>query len=151
MELAILAPPWIPVPPPGYGGIERVVELLSLELVRRGHEVSHPDEIQQAIYEADHVASAFDSIDEAEQPFDVVHDHCGFSALGSLPRADGAALRRRGGDRGALARLRPAQQIALGHQRYGKRPVADRVEEQHDLIAVVALHDSRAPPLVVYK
>ena len=134
------------MPPPGYGGIEQVVELLSLELLRRGHEVtmyaapvsrspadikspraeSHPDEIEQAIYEADHVASAFDSIDEAD------------------------SLRRRGDDRGARARLRPAQQIALGHQRDGKRPVADRVEEQHDLIAVVALHDSLAPLLVVY-
>jgi glycosyltransferase involved in cell wall biosynthesis len=108
MKIAILAPPWITVPPPGYGGIEQVVELLSLELVRRGHEVtiyaapgsrspadvkspleeSHPDKIQQAIYEADHVASAFDSIDEAEQPFDVVHDHCGFSALAFANRLE---------------------------------------------------------------
>jgi hypothetical protein len=40
MKIAILAQPWIPVPPPGYGGIEQVVELLSLELVRRGHEVA---------------------------------------------------------------------------------------------------------------
>jgi hypothetical protein len=29
MKIAILAPPWIQVPPPGYGGIEQVVELLS--------------------------------------------------------------------------------------------------------------------------
>jgi glycosyltransferase involved in cell wall biosynthesis len=40
MKIAILAPPWIPVSPPGYGGIEQVVELLSAELVERGHEVT---------------------------------------------------------------------------------------------------------------
>ena len=29
MRVAMLAPPWIPVPPPGYGGIEQVVALLA--------------------------------------------------------------------------------------------------------------------------
>jgi hypothetical protein len=28
VRIAMLAPPWIPVPPPGYGGIEHVVALL---------------------------------------------------------------------------------------------------------------------------
>jgi hypothetical protein len=41
----------------------------------------HPDEIQQAINESDHVACAFDPIDAAAEPFDVVHDHCGFTGL----------------------------------------------------------------------
>jgi hypothetical protein len=27
LRIAMLAPPWIPVPPPGYGGIEAVVDL----------------------------------------------------------------------------------------------------------------------------
>ncbi len=36
----MLAPPWIPVPPPGYGGIEAVVALLCEELVARGHDVT---------------------------------------------------------------------------------------------------------------
>src|ERR1700704_2087426 len=38
-RIAMLAPPWIPVPPPGYGGIEFVVALLTDALVDRGHEV----------------------------------------------------------------------------------------------------------------
>src|SRR6202049_3324134 len=39
LRIAMLAPPWIPVPPPGYGGIEFVVALLSDALVDQGHEV----------------------------------------------------------------------------------------------------------------
>jgi hypothetical protein len=29
MHIGLLAPPWIPTPPPAYGGIERVVALLT--------------------------------------------------------------------------------------------------------------------------
>jgi hypothetical protein len=38
MKVAMLAPPWIPIPPPGYGGIEQVIALLAAELIRRGNE-----------------------------------------------------------------------------------------------------------------
>jgi glycosyltransferase involved in cell wall biosynthesis len=100
----MLAPPWITVPPAGYGGIEAVVSLLSDEFVRRGHSVTlfcapgsrgdaelrpllsepHPDRIGEALFEADHVARAF-AVVRAEaaagRPFDVLHDHCGFTAL----------------------------------------------------------------------
>ncbi len=105
----MLAPPWIPVPPPGYGGIEAVVHLLTRELVARGHEVTlfaapgsqsraevralldrpHPDEIERALHEADHVARSFEAIDAAEadgRPYDVVHDHCGFTAFAMADR-----------------------------------------------------------------
>ena len=40
MRIAILAPLVEPVPPPLYGGTERVVSLLTEELVRRGHDVT---------------------------------------------------------------------------------------------------------------
>ena len=108
MRVAMLAPPWIPVPPPGYGGIEQVIGLLAAELTERGNEVTlfaapgttssadvlsplegpHPDEIQMALYEADHVASAFARIEEAEEPFDVIHDNCGFTAFAFADRID---------------------------------------------------------------
>jgi glycosyltransferase involved in cell wall biosynthesis len=100
----MLAPPWIPIPPPEYGGVEQVIALLATELGRRGHDVTlfaapgtrssvdvrpvleqpHPDQIQTAIYEADHVASIFDEIDQAAEdgrPYDLVHDHSGFVAF----------------------------------------------------------------------
>ena len=102
----MLAPPWIPVPPPGYGGIESVVDLLCSALVRAAHAVTlfaapgsrsaaeivhvleraHPDEINQSHYEADHVAVSFELIERAPAPFDVVHDHCGFTALAMADR-----------------------------------------------------------------
>ena len=106
----MLAPPWISVPPPGYGGVESVVSALTEALVRRGHAVtlfcapgsvssakvvtlldkSHADEIERSLYEADHVARAFDEIDFAadDNRFDVVHDHCGFTALAMADRID---------------------------------------------------------------
>jgi glycosyltransferase involved in cell wall biosynthesis len=105
----MLAPPWIPVPPPAYGGVERVVDLITTGLTQRGHDVTlfappgteseadvhavleapHPDEIQIALYDADHAASAFDRIEAAAgsgAPFDVVHDHSGFTAFAFADR-----------------------------------------------------------------
>jgi glycosyltransferase involved in cell wall biosynthesis len=40
VKLALLAPAWYPVPPPRYGGIERVVSILADGLVEAGHEVT---------------------------------------------------------------------------------------------------------------
>ena len=108
MRVAMLAPPWIAVPPPGYGGIEQVIALLAAELTERGNSVTlfaapgtrssaevlsplediHPDEIQMSLYEADHVASAFASIEEADEPFDILHDNCGFAAFAFADRID---------------------------------------------------------------
>jgi glycosyltransferase involved in cell wall biosynthesis len=107
----MLAPPWIPVPPPAYGGIESVIATLSEELVRRGHEVTlfaapgsrsparvravlaqtHADHIGASIYESDHVAQVYDAIDRAaagndEGRFDVIHDHSGFTAVAMAGR-----------------------------------------------------------------
>jgi len=110
LRIAMLAPPWIPVPSPGYGGVEPVISALTRALVRHGHEVTllcapgsrstarvvtlldktHPDEIQRSPYEADHVARAFAFIDLAapDERFDVVHDHSGFTALAMADRID---------------------------------------------------------------
>jgi glycosyltransferase involved in cell wall biosynthesis len=40
LRIAQIAPPQEPVPPPGYGGTERVVDALIGELVARGHDVT---------------------------------------------------------------------------------------------------------------
>ena len=106
----MLAPPWISVPAPGYGGVESVVSALTENLVARGHDVTlfcapgssstarvvtlldeaRPDEIERSLYEADHVARAFAMIDLAPrgERFDVVHDHCGFTAVAMADRID---------------------------------------------------------------
>ena len=39
LHIAMFAPPWIPVPPPGYGGIEFVVALVTDALVELEHDV----------------------------------------------------------------------------------------------------------------
>ncbi len=39
LRIGLLAPPWVPIPPPSYGGIEQVVAALAEGLVERGHEV----------------------------------------------------------------------------------------------------------------
>jgi glycosyltransferase involved in cell wall biosynthesis len=106
LRIAMLAPPWIRVPAPAYGGIEEVIRLLCEGLVEQGHVVTlfappesqsaadvhvvldaeHPGEIQKAQFEADHVARAFAEIDRDGGGFDVVHDHTGHVALSMADR-----------------------------------------------------------------
>jgi glycosyltransferase involved in cell wall biosynthesis len=110
LRIAMLAPPWIAVPPTGYGGVESVVSALTEALVALGQDVTlfcapgsvssarvetlldvaHPDEIERALYECDHVARAFAAIEprDGAGAFDVVHDHCGFTALALADRLD---------------------------------------------------------------
>ena len=106
LRIAMLSPPWIPVPAPGYGGIEEVVRLLCDGLTARDCDVTlfappgsespadvvavledtHPDAIEHARFEADHTARAFAAIDAAGEAYDVIHDHTGFVALAMADR-----------------------------------------------------------------
>jgi glycosyltransferase involved in cell wall biosynthesis len=94
LRVALVAPPFIPVPPLGYGGTERVVAALAEGLVAQGHDVTlyaapgsrtrarlvtplgtapllgDPASIPDDVF---HTTAAFLS---AEQ-FDLVHDHTG--------------------------------------------------------------------------
>jgi glycosyltransferase involved in cell wall biosynthesis len=111
LRVAMLAPPWIRVPPPGYGGIELVVGHLADGLVRRGHEVTllappgtesparvrplldgeFPDRIGETQLDVDHVASALAVVDDAARrgrPFHVIHDHAGFTLTAFADRID---------------------------------------------------------------
>ena len=63
---------------PGSQSTARVVTLL---------DEARPDEIERSLYEADHVARAFAVVD-LDGRFDVVHDHCGFTALAMADRID---------------------------------------------------------------
>src|SRR5215211_3532082 len=91
MKIAEVAPPWIAVPPEGYGGIELVVDLLASGLQERGHDValfapkgsSSEAEVVSPLppagaasigdrwFEAHHALLAHLHAGE----FDVVHDH----------------------------------------------------------------------------
>jgi glycosyltransferase involved in cell wall biosynthesis len=98
LRIAQLAPPFLPVPPPKYGGTELVVSLLTEELVRRGHEVtlfasgdSHTSARLAAAVEtavwlrhdmdpAPYVARSVDACFQRAAEFDVIHNHLGFAA-----------------------------------------------------------------------
>jgi glycosyltransferase involved in cell wall biosynthesis len=97
LRVAVLSPPWFPVPPPGYGGIEWIVALLADGLADAGHEVTlfasgdsrtrarlsyvferAPSEwIGQSFWELKHTLACI----ERAEDFDVVHDHTGMLGL----------------------------------------------------------------------
>lgn len=102
LRIAFVAPPWLPIPPGGYGGIEYVVYLLARELQRMGHHVTvfgrqgsepqldvialapeswsqHLGSRQQAARECLHIFRAYELI--RRRAFDVVHDHTGFNGI----------------------------------------------------------------------
>src|SRR5690349_21745353 len=90
MKIAMLSYlPGKPVPPPMYGGIERMVATLTRELIRQGHEVTliapEGSQIEGAkVYYPAHFAQARSLIMSLK--FDIVHDHSCWD-LGSPVRA----------------------------------------------------------------
>lgn len=100
MKIAQIAPLWERVPPPGYGGIELVVGLLSDELVRRGHDVTLfasgdsqtlarlESVVSQAIRLNSNIREPgvyemlqLQRVVELSDQFDLIHFHTGYSAL----------------------------------------------------------------------
>jgi len=91
VRIALIAPPWTPVPPELYGGIELVVDRLARGFDRLGHDVllfttgdstcpvpkasllphAEGQRIGAAVPEIRHALAAY----EAVQEYDIVHDH----------------------------------------------------------------------------
>jgi glycosyltransferase involved in cell wall biosynthesis len=91
MRIALIAPPWLPVPPPAYGGIEAVVDRLARGFRAAGHEVllftngestcpvprawilprAASDRMGRSLEELQHVIAAY----QAARDYDIVHDH----------------------------------------------------------------------------
>ena len=91
MRIALIAPPWTPIPPPLYGGIELVVDQLARGIMAAGHDVTlyatgdstcpvprawvlpHAEgmRIGMAVPELRHVIHAYETVAD----HDVVHDH----------------------------------------------------------------------------
>ena len=99
MRIGVLAPPWVAVPPPRYGGSEQVIDDLCTSLVELGHEVElftvgtstcpvprswrYDDgrlPIGTTLAELAHVLSGYERLADV----DVVHDH---TTLGPLVAA----------------------------------------------------------------
>jgi glycosyltransferase involved in cell wall biosynthesis len=91
VRVALIAPPWLPVPPPAYGGTETVIDQLARGLQARGHEVllcatgdstspaltnweydvAETSRIGAMAVEITHVMHAYEHVTRA----DVIHDH----------------------------------------------------------------------------
>ena len=103
MRIAEIAPVWVSVPPPTYGGIELVVSLVADGLVDRGHDVTlfanggsrtrgtlvspiakSPALADMGLGITDDIIHTLTAYLHAGE-FDVIHDHSGFGpALGAL-------------------------------------------------------------------
>jgi glycosyltransferase involved in cell wall biosynthesis len=103
MKIALLAPPWISLPPDGYGGTESVVYNLSEQLVKRGHQVivcatgdSKVSAKLLSLYKqslgVDRIANKYHvyyylnhihaCLKELPKDIDIIHNHC--EALGAF-------------------------------------------------------------------
>ncbi len=136
MRIALVAPIALPVPPPGYGGTERVVALLAHEFQRLGHTVivfaaagsdpalplggpasasrpEHPGHAY-AVAEAAHVRHAYRQAGD----WDIVHDHTKQRGL-------------------QLARLAPVPVVSTLHNPVTPpREVAYRAVPDHPWVAI---------------
>lgn len=101
MRIVIVAPPWYPVPPPAYGGIESLVDDVVAGLVGRGHDVTligpggsqstarlvqtydepQPELIGHELQSVVHAAEALEAV-RSMRP-DVVHDNTQSFGLGA--------------------------------------------------------------------
>ena len=99
VRIAVLAPPWVPIPPPAYGGTEAVLDGLARGLQTAGHDVllfttgdstcpvptrwSVPRAIgignAGTVAELSHAVAGYAAADEWGA--DIIHDHTGIGAL----------------------------------------------------------------------
>ena len=125
MRIGMIAPPWFPLPPKGYGGIELVVHLLTEGLVRAGHDVtlfaSGDSETRarlsyvfaraprEQIASGAHleIVHGLEAYTRARD-FDVIHDHDGLAS-----RAMGALVHRLVGTPVVATLHGPADQFTI--------------------------------------
>jgi glycosyltransferase involved in cell wall biosynthesis len=101
MRIGLIAPPWVAVPPPAYGGTEAVVDRLARGCTLAGHEVilftlgestspvtrlwryEHAVEpMENSLLELAHVLSAYDALADV----DLIHDHTLLGPVVALSR-----------------------------------------------------------------
>jgi len=100
MKIALLAPPYLSIPPKKYGGTERIVSLLAEGLVKKGHEVTlfasgdsqtsaklesvFPEAIgNSGISKADPLMALlhYNHCFEKAQEYDIIHNHGQYLAM----------------------------------------------------------------------
>jgi glycosyltransferase involved in cell wall biosynthesis len=107
MRIGLIAPPWIPVPPPTYGGTEVVVDNLARGLADLGHDVRlftvgestcpvtrlhhYPAAVRpmgDSAHELPHLLAAYEALRDA----DVIHDHTFAGPLLAAAHPPGSAV-----------------------------------------------------------
>lgn len=146
LRIAQVAPPYERVPPPAYGGTERIVDELSRELSTRGHEVTlfasgdseSPGELVPTVTKAlrnngpetDATAGFVHTLElvlEHEDRFDVIHSHVDFWGV-------------------ALARAARRPVVATFHGRLDAPYAAEALrDEPQALVALSRGHAAQCP------
>jgi glycosyltransferase involved in cell wall biosynthesis len=163
LRIALIAPPWYPVPPRGYGGTELIVDLLRRGLTAHGHDVtvfgaegSAPGvvPVAPAVWSGDlgHGHASWDRhftyvsrVDRLmrDLTFDVIHDHT---------RPPGLLLWTARGRQG-----RPGERVVSTQHEPMTEPRETTLLEVRDAVRFVAVSHAQAatmarlgPPAVVY-
>jgi glycosyltransferase involved in cell wall biosynthesis len=142
LRIAQVAPPLERVPPRAYGGTERVIHELDIELVRRGHEVTTfasgdsdvpgrlvptvPEALRPAGYTGDHLPyflMTIDAVLDRAAEFDVIHSHLEWSSL-------------------LLARVSPVPVVSTFHGRLDLPWATDMLQDPPD--GLVAISENQA-------
>lgn len=144
MRIGLIAPPWIPVPPPAYGGIEAVVDVLARGLAAAGHEAvlaaaadsscpvdlvpgaatSDASSVGACVDELRHVILAYEALSDV----DVIHDNTLAGGLyGRRPLRTPVVVTAHGPFNGAFRSIyrdcaREASVIAISHHQARTAP-----------------------------
>src|SRR5918995_1967085 len=123
MRIGVVAPPWVAVPPPAYGGTEAVIDQLARGFedaghevmlwttgdstcpVPRGHILAHAagDRMGSAVVELNHVIAGYEAL--TAWGADIVHDHTLTGPLCAQPSHPPVVITNHGPFEGELAAL----------------------------------------------
>ncbi len=150
LRIAQVAPPIEAVPPPGYGGTERIVHALLVELERRGHQLSlfasgdstwpgrlvaTVDRSLRAAELADdpapYVLATLNAVLARATEFDVIHAHLDWAGI-------------------VLARASPTPVVATFHGRLDRPWAAALLEDPPAGISAVSHGQTAAQPAVAW-
>lgn len=142
LRIGMIAPPFLPIPPPAYAGTERIIATLAVGLHHLGHEItlfgpgdsSLPCEtipiVPQSLWRTGHVGDASAYLEmavakawAAADRFDVIHSH--IETAGFL-----------------MARYCATPVVSTLHKRLDARGVADLIDEFPD-VPLVAISESQ--------
>jgi glycosyltransferase involved in cell wall biosynthesis len=145
VRIALVAAPWLPVPPPAYGGSEGVIDQLATGFVQAGHDVllvttgdstcpvprawarakSAPELMGQSAVELHHLFYAYEQVAD----FDIVHDHTVLGPLYAQGRCRGQMVTTNHGPFTAevnaiYARAVPSTAlVAISHDQASRSPI----------------------------